>query len=172
MDQLKMFEAKYELCKEVTAKSVRDMMAEYFDPKYARLGFEENFDNDLMLVIDYLMLTLLEKEDFFTIGNFLKSCFGSNQEDINNFKESLKNITIFEDIIELLILIKASVEADRLGDERYHMNIHLCVTYFGQLKKLNGLYTTCKELISELNKERTVYLEMNSALFTSGFLNQ
>ncbi len=140
MSNLEIIQAKHNRCKSLAMKAIASMLVEYIDEKYSSLAEWDELYLDTSSYFDYLTLPLLNENEIFNLNQFLESCF-DEKEKHSQFKELLNKITVFEDVAEIVILLKRLNEEYLLKVSQFDMKMQVCIFYFRQMQQLKVLHS-------------------------------
>lgn len=160
MNYVNQFEQKFNAEKLLTSEALRELLGAYVEEKFYDIEPYDALDLHTGSYLDYLMLPFLGENQIFSLSEFEKYCF-NDLADRYSFHTTLNQIKIYEDVIELLMLIKRITENDYEWECNEQKNLQLCVSYFEQIRQMNALLIECKSLMIDLHSHKLSCLKSN-----------
>jgi len=145
LTRLESIEVKHSVCKSLAMKGIAAMLAEYIDEKFVAIDEKDVLNLETASYFDYMMLPLYDESEKFTLNAFLSAWFSGKQME-HKFKELLNKITIYEDVAEIIILLKRLDEQLRATGSLFSSKLQVCVFYFRQMNQLKCLHRQLIEL--------------------------
>ena len=139
--------------------SIKSVLAYFFDSDYQIVDLDDIYEFKVSEMIDYLMIPLLNENEIFTLNSFITGHLRNSPSLLFSFIESINKILVFDDLIELILLIKAHISFNGKPDFEI-VKRQLTETYLSQWEKLKELINQNKSMIDEYSLDRTKLLEM------------
>ncbi|MFN0048069.1 MAG: hypothetical protein ACKVOU_02975 [Cytophagales bacterium] len=145
MRNIESIDDSHQICKQLALKSISDLMAEYFDQNLDRLTQTGEISLPLASYFDYFMLPLFNEVETFNLNIFIAKNFPQKELQVC-LKTALNDIIIFEDAVEMLILVKKIHEEQNNDPSDFDLKVLICTFYFRQMKQLKLLHAHINSL--------------------------